>query len=304
MRISASVPRNPRDPTATIVVACTTMAATIIAALLIGGVSLMSHMAAVDTLIGKTDYYHRQLFYSFIALSFAAAILVPARESRNPLSIWHTFFPLSLRVLVACAGALVVWQVGDTVMWMAANGRGALQIDTVRDALFAGLGVFCAAAAMYAAFIAVGRRAAIIGMAGCAAAVVLSYRGHLGWKMSVGLVVIVGLTFLLRYLAEDVPSGVRPLRAKFHSIARFISAHYAEPLNASVVLGAALLVLGAGFFLSSGRDSAGVKPAEFAIWFLAIGLASRLTAQFNPIVQEPRRRRWPVVIFAALARSG
>jgi cell division protein FtsW (lipid II flippase) len=303
MRISASVPPNPRDPTPTIVVACTTMAATVIASLLIGGVSLMSHMAAVDTLIGKTDYYHRQLFYSFIALAFAAAILMPVSASKNPLGTCRTFFPLSLRVLVACAGALVVWQVADTIVWVAANGRGALQVDTVRDALFAGLAVLCSAAAMYATFVAVGIRAAVIGVVGCTAAIALSYRGYLSWTMSLGLVVIVGLTFFLRYFAEEVPSGARAFRLKLHTAASFITAHYAEPLNGSVVLGGALLVLGVGLvpFLSSGRDSAGVKPAEFAIWFLSIGLASSLTAQFRPVVQEARRRRWPWIVFGAFA---
>jgi len=304
MRISASVPRDPNDPTPTIVVACTTIAATIMAALLIGGVSLMSHMAAVDTLIGKTDYYHRQLFYSFIALAVAAAILLPVRAaSENPLSTWRTFFPLSLRVLAGCACVLIVWQAADTAVWVAANGRAALQVDTVRDALFAGLVVLCLAAAMYAAFVAIGLRAIVIGLASCAAAVALTYYGHLGWKISLGMVVIVVLTFFLRYFDRDVPANARPSRVKLHTAARFITSHYAEPLNASVVLGAALLVLAVGLvpFLSSGRDSAGVKPAEFAIWFLAIGLASRLTAQFRPVVPETRRQRWPWIVLAVFA---
>ena len=51
--------------------------------LLVVGVLLMSHMAAHDLLLGKADYYHRQLFYSFATAAVVTAILAGIGKRRR-----------------------------------------------------------------------------------------------------------------------------------------------------------------------------------------------------------------------------
>lgn len=302
IRISASVPRHATDLTPSIIVACTTLVLTLIAALLIAGVSLMSHMAAVDTLIGKTDYYHRQLFYSFVALSLAGAILFPTRESSNPWSVWNTFFPFSWRVIAACTVALVVWQLADAAMWVSANGWSALDQDTVRDALHAGIVALSVAAAVYAALVAEGHRTIVAGIGASVIAFALNYYGHLDWRIAWSVFAVITIMSVLHHLAGAVGEDGQPVRSKAHAAARFLIRHYSAPLKDFVILGTAIVILVLGVLpgLSSGRESAGVKPAEFAIWFLAIGLARMLTAQFRPTAEDLKPSQRPLWFFGAL----
>ena len=242
----------------------------IIAVLMVAGVSLMSHMAAVHTLVGKADYYHRQLFYSFVTLALVAAILIRDRAAKNPLAEWRSFFPISMRVLVAYGITLVAVHVVDLVAFHLITGELDLASGPVQDAISRAATIAIFTLALYSAAVASTAMRSLIA-AGCmaVAGILLFAFGYLTAAMLV-------LAVLLLPAAVWARKKPRALRL------------YREPWSRAVllILGASMLVLSLG--VSSARGGGGVKPSEFAIWFLAIAMASLLSERFRPASSDAK----------------
>jgi cell division protein FtsW (lipid II flippase) len=270
--IRVATPRPPDDLTSDFVVLATTFGASLIAAALIAGVSLMSHMAAVDTLIGKTDYYHRQLFYSFVALTVLAAILIRDR-SPNPLAAWRTFFPFSIGVAVAGIIVLYVWQGLDALLWIALTDSVDFSDPLLMQTLSFGGALALMVPALVGGFLDQHRvrRVALV-----VTALVGSLLLWIATRRTLAMAAVaLALLSLAVVFAHKLP--------KLAAITRWIRARYDERTGWKLTLAVGVVLLVAGIKVSSGREGGGVKPAEFAVWFIALGLAGLLTGEFLPL---------------------
>ena len=274
--------------------------------LIMAGVLIMSRMATLDMLIGKPDYYHRQLFYSYLTAAVITAIIcgLHRRDRQDDLAIpaWMGF-PLSLPAMLFAAGLLLLWQLADFIGFhIAARERveGSIGIQL----LVASMAVALFIVTGYAVLRFEGTKKKILTPLVFAAlaseAVVLFFKG----MVTIGAVVIAILVvWLIVYAVSWTPprlrlsdlssdgevSWWRYWAGRIRERRRRVRAGWGV-LQARhrmlIVIGIA--VLASGRVIGSGRDALGVKPAEFAVWFLAPGICAMLAVDFQRMERRTR----------------
>lgn len=299
------------DPFPQVVRVAIILVVSLITALLIAGVALMSHMASVDTLIGKADYYHRQLFYSFVTITIIASILITEGKSEtNPaLAVFRALgFPISATLLVRCGLLLIAWQIVDAIAWTAYVGAPRWEDPIVQSVVTFGALLAAAVAWLYAACVARSTRKAIFGFIASALLVLALVRAERLTMIAFAVVVIAASVLLVVRLLADLPDQdddaesprswwQRIRESAIHWTHWVVATYRRETSSPMVLLTVGFLMLLAGLGLKSERGAGGVKPAEFAIWFLALGLTYFLNARFQPTRVSATQRRLVLVLW-------
>jgi hypothetical protein len=284
--------------------------------LLVVGVLLMGHMASVDRLIGKPDYYHRQLFYSILTAAVITSIIEggTARARGDNLAVvgWIGF-PLSLPSLLYSVVVVLAWQILDAASFLLAAPDRIPTDSAVFTQLAAGtLLLLIFISGVRTAFVSTSERTARTGTALAAALLLLSilplllaHAFVLVTCAFVGFLLLVGalaIRWPAAWDAEETAVRGGVAAATYAELTRRVRDAWAfsrpRPL---VLLALGLMTLLAGWVLSSGRGTGGVKPAEFAVWFLAPGIAAYLTSAFIPrrMTAAPTAAVWKGVRFVA-----
>jgi hypothetical protein len=285
--------------------------------LIVAGTLMMAHMAAHDLLIGKADYYHRQLFYSFLTAVLITAIVAairPGEENRLDVPAWMGF-PLSLRVLIGSAALLLLWQLADFLAFrLLAPDAVPTRPVTLQLIVAAGLlllFVLTGIAALSSNDLLrwVITRWVIAILAVAAIGVLFYYRLMTPALLATGVAAFWGVVYGVsrqpqaRRLADiraaaatqsrrnDVKLRVLEWRRRLREQWGVLAARH------WMLIGIGIAILASGKIVGSGRDGVGVKPAEFAVWFLAPGICALLALDFrrqHAIVGAGAapRRRW------------
>lgn len=299
--------------------------------LLVVGVLLMARMASVDSLVGKTDYYHRQLFYSYLTAALVTSILagVASRGEPKPLenARWMGW-PLSLRVLIASGALLLVWQLLDALLFRMLVGVPK-PIPSIVAQLIAGgallLGFVLGGVVTVLSDDSRASRIGLVIVTLLLAAGVVTAIGHKRWILA-GLAFVIGLVWVVLHAIRSAPEPPRmgetqQVSARLGSDAltrarawllsawwktrswqrhtrRDVLDQWSKVQSGStilVLLGLFILAVGSGFY--RGRGGMGVKPAEFTVWFLAPGFCMLLATNFSrraadPVRPSTWRSRW------------
>jgi cell division protein FtsW (lipid II flippase) len=270
--------------------------------LIMVGVLMMSRMAALDLLIGKPDYYHRQLVYSYATVLLVTAIVAGlyARREDNSLAIpsWMGF-PLSLSVIVFGGGLLFLWQLVDFLAFYETTPTRIPWTSPIAAQLIA-------SAILLLLFMVTGwillrfedsstKHFVCLPLAGVLSSAL--FLMHKGMTALGGIAAGVFILWLIVYAVSCAPkalrlSDTRPETERV-SYGRYWWNRGRESWRLTrqrwgvlqarqrLLIGIGLAVLGSGAVIGSGREGVGVKPAEFAVWFLAPGLCAMLAIDFQ-----------------------
>jgi hypothetical protein len=316
LRISRASFRTPLRAFVLIALAC-------IAFLLIVGVLLMSRMAVLDTVVGKADYYHRQLFYSFLTAVIVTAILAGLRRSGRAGALatpaWMGF-PFSLTVMIGSVLLLLMWQLIDYAafsrMTNTAVAAGPITVQLVAAAILLLLFAVMGSSVL---FLEGRRRIVYFAIASAEVAALATKAFWEGMILIGGVAVGIVVLWLIVLLVASAPpvsslqeieaqqelegnSVLRRWKGRAYETWRRIGMTWGDlQARPKLLIATGLLILASGGLLGSGRDSVGVKPAEFAVWFLGPGLCAMLAFDFRrqaDVEDEGRKREllgpgWP-----------
>lgn len=269
--------------------------------LIVTGTLIMAHMAAHDLLIGKADYYHRQLFYLFLTAALITAIVAairPGQDNRLDVPAWMGF-PLSLRVLIGSAALLLLWQLADFLAFRlvapAAVPTGPIKVQLISAVALTLLFVLTGIAAVSPEQ---SRRWTMIRwIIAIVAAAVIVAASFYGLKTSAllagGVVAFWGVVYGIG--RQPPPRRLADIRAEAASRSRWSNLRLrirdgrrrirerwgVLAARHRMLIGIGIVILASGAFMGSGRDGVGVKPAEFAVWFLAPGICALLALDFR-----------------------
>ncbi|MGZ5440328.1 MAG: FtsW/RodA/SpoVE family cell cycle protein [Thermoanaerobaculia bacterium] len=268
--------------------------------LLTVGILLMNRMASVDTLIGKPDYYHRQLFYSFVTAAFiAASVRGVTAKTKGLGTVGWIGFPLSLPTLFYAAILLVAWQILDAATFLVVTGNVFLPAAILTQIftgcalllLFAGGGIAAIdetksshvptiIASVVGTLLVAG--AVYFAIKSAHTAAILCSMIFVAWGAVLSLRKMPPRRIAARGAAAQPPGRLEMTRRTAHNALLDLRDRWSETSpDHRLPLYVGLIILAAGIWMGSERGGIGFKPAEFAVWFIAPGLCAMLASQFE-----------------------